>query len=284
MLGQHPQMYGLPETHLFSAAFIGEWWDLCERSNFEMADGLLRAIAELYFGEQTETTVRRAVGWLRRRAHYTTGYLLEILANRVHPHILVEASPSMASDLGILERAYSMFPDAKFIHLVQHPRGYGEAVIEAINDAKVHGPVPQWLLQLASYSNLTTNSEPSISWRVLHLNISEFLKSIHRDQKMLIRAEDLFAEPSPGLKRIAAWMGLRTDDDAVESMKHPEQSVYACFGPQNAVYGNDAFFLKDPALRPKQACYSLDGPLSWRHDGQGFLPEVKDFAQQFGYE
>src|SRR5713226_5842329 len=85
MLGQHPQMYGLPELELFAAETIGEWWDLCSESTFPRAHGALREVAQLYYGEQTEETVKLARGWLRRRAHFTTGYFLEVLARKVHP-------------------------------------------------------------------------------------------------------------------------------------------------------------------------------------------------------
>src|SRR5262249_19734784 len=149
----------------------------------------------------------------------------------------------------ILRRVYSMFPNARFIHLVQHPRSYEEGVIEAISEAKAHGPVPQWLLQLACCPDLERNSSsrvapeshafnPSRSWCILHMNICEFLKSIPDDQSMLVRAEDLFAKPAQKLRRIAGWMGLRTGDDAVKAMQHPERSPYARLGPPNAVYGN----------------------------------------------
>ena len=57
MLGQHPQMYSLPETHLFLAETISEWWEICAKSSFNMAHGLWRAIAELYFGRQTESQI-----------------------------------------------------------------------------------------------------------------------------------------------------------------------------------------------------------------------------------
>ena len=82
MLGQHPQMYGLPETHLFGCATMAEWWAACEEQTFPRAHGLLRAVGELFFGGQTEATIRQASGWLRRRSHFTTGMLMETLAAR----------------------------------------------------------------------------------------------------------------------------------------------------------------------------------------------------------
>ena len=67
-------------------------------------------------------------------------------------------------------------------------------------------------------------------------------------------------------------------------MKRPEASPFACFGPLNAVFGNDPKFLRDPKLRPyRRRPQSLDGPLSWRADGASFHPRVIEMAHGFGY-
>ena len=54
MLGQHPQMYGLPEVHLFAAETMAEWWRQCAEATFNMDHGLMRVAAQLFFGDQTE--------------------------------------------------------------------------------------------------------------------------------------------------------------------------------------------------------------------------------------
>src|SRR5712692_1799584 len=129
-------MYALPETHLLLAETVGEWWEICAGSSFSMADGLFRAVAQLYFGEQTERSIVLARAWLRRRLPFATGYILELLAEQVRPRMVVEKSPSIVFHIGSMQRAYRMFPQARFIHLLQHPRAHAEAVVSAIRDAK----------------------------------------------------------------------------------------------------------------------------------------------------
>src|SRR5438874_1680076 len=121
MLGRHADLYSLPETHLFVAENVGEWFDVCRSSSFDMSHGLLRAIAQLYFGGQTEETVLLARAWLRRRTTFSTGYLLELLAKRTYPRVVIERSPSIVYHVSSMERALRMFPQARFIHLLQHP-------------------------------------------------------------------------------------------------------------------------------------------------------------------
>ena len=102
---------------------------------------------------------------------------------------------------------------------------------------------------------------------------------------MRVRGEDLLSEPDTYLRKIAEWLGLRTDEEALEAMKHPEQSPYACIGPANAPFGNNRGFLQAPALRPYSPAQKLklEGALSRRDTGGEFSPEVKELAREFGY-
>jgi hypothetical protein len=293
MLGQHPQMYGLPEVHLFGVETIAEWWQQCAEATFNMDHGLVRVVAQLFFGEQTEENVRRAAGWLQRRAHFTTGLLVEALAERVQPRILVDKSPSVVYHVETLRRVYAMFPQARFLHLVRHPRGHGESVMKYLRERRKLGPLPQnhWLLHLAAYPNGDEHAEessdidPQRAWLALHRNICEFLEGVPASQALRVRSEDLVRSPERGLREVLAWLGLRTDDEAIEEMKHPERSPYACYGPRSAHFGNDRDFLQNPVLRPARAeKHTLEGPLSWCDDGREFSAEVRELAQKFGYE
>jgi len=296
MLGQHPQMYGLPEVHLLVARTMEEWWGLCSEATFNMDHGLLRVVAQLIFGEQTEYTVKQAVGWLRRRTHCSTAELLEMLSHQVHPRILVDKSPSVVYRPEFLRHIFAVFPQARFIHLLRHPRGHGESVMKYLHARRQMGPVPtsHWLLQLAGYPSMSlvesdvikpsSELDPQRAWYVLNMNICDFLRSVPTHQQLQIRGEDVLRNPDQELVRIAGWLGLRADNGAISEMKHPERSPYASYGPPGAYFGNDRNFLRDPVLHSEAARpTTLEGPLSWRHDRAGFLPQVRQLAEQFGY-
>lgn len=299
MLGQHPQMYGLPETHLFCDETLRARAKRATDSTYPMGHGLLRAVAQLYFGRQTEPTIRKAQQWLNLRSQLTTDFFFKILADKVYPLILVDKSPSITYSVEALKQVHKKFPRARFIHLLRHPRGHCESVMRYIEERSKYGPISSthWLYQIASYpppSSVCGETpppadgrvlDPQNGWYALNKNVCEFLDTVPSDRKMEVRAEDVLTKPDEGLRQIAAWMELRTDAKAIEEMKHPERSPYAFLGPPGGRYGNDAFFLAHPALRPSRAApQSLDGALSWRTDGQGFLPEVKRLAQQFRYK
>lgn len=302
MLGQHPQMYGLPETHLFVDERLDGWWGRASGESFQMTHGLLRAVSEICFGEQSERTVALAAAWLKRRRTYTSGMVFEELARAVAPAVAIEKSPSTVYTAEALQRLQRFFPQARFMHLVRHPRGYCSSVIKYLRtlakpayqprDGPASAGPPQWISDLAHFAGIAPDGDrrasdvldPQGGWYVYNHNVVRFLESVPPDQQMTVRGEDLLQDPDGNLAEVAAWLGLRTDAGAIEEMKHPERSPYASFGPTGARLGNDILFLEHPAIRPGRGHdQSLDGPLSWRQDGAGFAPEVTRLARWFGY-
>jgi len=293
MLGQHPQMYALPELHLFSTETMAAWLHACSHESYQMDHGLARVVAELYFGGQTDYAVARARGWLRRRVHLNTGYILELLGQRLSPLIPVEKSPSVVYRTEFMQRSFNMFPDARFIHLVSHPATWCVGVTETIAELSLQQPLSpsHWLVQLTSFPRLAQGelpdvpvADPQVGWHSLHTGIAAFLDTVPRRQRLTVRGEDLLSASNQGLIDVASWLGLRTDSDALDEMRHPERSPFAGYGPASAPFGSDIFLVQKPVLRPGWLeARSLDSPVSWRSDGQGLFPEVKDLAGQFGY-
>jgi hypothetical protein len=292
MLGQHPDLYGFPETQLFTTETIAEKIKIDPQAPDRIRNGLLRVVAQLYFGEQTESSVTLARAWLRRRAHLTTGYVFELLARRVYPLTPVEKSPDYVYDINSFRRAFNFFPNARFIHLLRHPRGYCESNLRYYQGLRE--PPPPWMLCGKEISGVSgsdgkdrgdpTFLDPQRGWFLHNIRIRKFLESVPQAQKVCVRGEDLLCDPDRGLSRIANWLGVPADPEAIEGMKHPERSDYAFIGPRNARYGNSPSFLDNPTLRPEMAkSHSLDGSLPWRPDNCGFLPPVRELAAEYGY-
>ena len=283
MIGQHPQMYGLPELHPFVAATIAGRARFQAQRRHNVNGGLLRVIAELFFGAQTAETVELARGWLNRRWAFSPSYVMEQIGERVSPRILVDKSPSTSTSIIYLNRAGRMFPDARFIHLVRHPRSRCESVVAVRTQRRCkrrgidHESVGEHLFRIKA--NLPQQ------WLNINQNILRFLSEIPAERQRRVRGEDLLSDPDTHLREIAGWLGLRTDQEAVNAMKHPENSPYACIGPPGAKGGNDRIFLENPALRPlpNRPAY-LAGPLPWSGDEEGFSRGVRQLARSFGYE
>ena len=282
MLGMHPQAYGLPELCLFNVDTLIELW---QGSNSEVSEngplvrhGLLRAVAEIYSGEQRSTTINMAMAWASVRESWDTGRVFQEIVDKLHPLVVVEKSPSYTMSVKRMRAIYRTFPQARFVHLVRHPVAQCKSLM-AINDGA-------FCLKVEAFE-LTDNYamiEPQIAWHDININILDFLDEVPPEQQIRLRGEDVMADPQRYLGEIARWAGWRHDVEAVEAMMHPERSPFACFGPINALFGNDPNFLSGPTFRPHTPKVPpLSKAVPWRSDGRGLYPEVVSLAQQFGY-
>jgi hypothetical protein len=282
MLGQHPQAFGLPELCLFNVDTLVDLW---KGSKTEIAEngaiarqGLLRAVAEIWGGEQRTATINMAFAWASRREQWSTAQVFQEIVAQIHPLVAVEKSPSYTMSVKRMQAIHRAFPDARFIHLVRHPVAQCKSLM-AINDGA-------FCLKMESIEIGEEHAmlEPQIAWHDINVNILNFLDEVPPERQLRMRGEDIMAEPERRLAEIARWVGLRDDADAIAQMMHPERSPFACFGPINAMFGNDPNFLAGPTFRPhKPKVPPLDKPVPWRDDGGGLYPEVIEMAREFGY-
>ena len=276
VLGQHPQLYGLPETNFFVADTVaGIFQRFAGPGDRHRTHGLARTIAQLHDGEQTEATVERAWQWLRERPAMTVRELAWHVAARAPDRQLVEKSPSNCAEPSNLARLYHTFPAARFLHLTRHPRSTGKSLNQARQGQRAPG---------ASASAPLDPVRIEENWLKVHGYILRFTEQLPIEQSIRLQGEQLLADPDRYLAQIAAWLGIRADAEAIERMKHPENSPFACIGPANARGGNNRKYLEDPRLRvgsPSPA--NLTDPLEWMPSGEGFSPTTVALARFFGY-
>jgi hypothetical protein len=288
MIGVHPEMFGLPETNLFARDTYGKMAPFYKiRPPFQ--HGLLRAYAELGFGEQNDENINVVKAWLEGQKQTPTRNLFEDLGSLAAPRELVEKSPLHVYSRESLDNIAQSFPEARFLHLTRHPRGTCESIyamrqdtLEKVNRfrSKVGGKQGSFEGPMTSKLEMT----PERMWFDPHVNILEFLEEVPEEQQMRLRGEDLLSDPDVYLAEIARWLGISDSPDAIAAMKHPEMSAFAKLGPQGARYGNDPSFLEAPELRPyKRKKENFVEPLSW-DPKLVFSEAVIELADLLGYE
>lgn len=271
MIGQHPELYGLPEVNLFAADTLRgllRWFEFRPR----LSHGLLRAVAELGLGAQTAENVATAKDWLNESGSLPTSDLYRDMADWAGGRGLVDKSPLHVYEERALSRMLDGFPDARFIHLVRHPRSTCESVSSL-----------QTAIREGGGRTLPRELDPDQVWLYPHQRIDGFLGQIPSAQHRLIRGETFLAEPEANLADLCHWLGISDDREALEEMLHPERSPYACLGPRNAPFGTDPSFIRNPALRrfvPKPT--SLDGPVAMPGNPL-FSEELIEYARALGY-
>jgi hypothetical protein len=294
MIGQHPQFYGLLETQLLARDTLQAWWE--SFGNGVHSHGLSRAVAEIVYGGQSAYEVQAAREWLWLRRERSTADLLAELAALVHPLVVIEKTPMVTYSAEHMERTRENFPDARFLHLVRHPIGYGCSLLEFYHrfsqvrsasetEALLCNP-ESIFFGLMSKPGDVHALDPQRCWYLRQSAVVAFLRGVPPRQQMRMRAEDLLVCPSASLGAIARWAGVRDDPFAIEEMTHPERSPFASIGPWNARLGGDPKFLKNPVLQSaKTRIPSLEDPIPWSSRGSrvGLRPEVKSLASEFGY-
>jgi hypothetical protein len=282
MLGQHPQAFGLPELNLFNVEILKNLWGRVSTEiggDSNRRHGLLRAVAEIYSGEQTRASITMAEHWAAAREDRSTGEVYLELASKIDPLIPVEKSPAYSVSPDRLLRILKAFPDAHFIHLVRHPIPQGKSVMN-LNDG-----IFAYFVNAFEFHYNHVVVDPQIAWHDINVTILRFLAEVHHSQQLRMRGEDFFEHPEAWLRDICRWLRIRDDSEAIDSMMHPERSPFACYGPINGLFGNDPNFLRAPSFRKhKPRVPPLDSPLPWRDDDKSLRPEVVDMAREFGYK
>jgi len=276
MLGRHPQTYGLLELNLFLMDKVGELMDVLPIFRPTGLNGLLRTVAQLEFGVQNDESINAAYSWLRNRSDWRTMDILHHIMERVSPMLCIEKSPSNSFREKFIKRMFRMFPDARYLHLVRHPRATCRSIYTIM--AKTDS------VKRADSSRQTDQEE---LWARMNRLIVNFSKGLPPDQFIRIQGEQLLGEPEIYFPQILEWLGLEYNEEIFERMKHPEESPYACIGPGNAPFGSDPNFLRNPVFKQRKIPReSLDDQMSWKtgEEERTFMESTRKLAMLFGYQ
>lgn len=277
MLGQHPDLVGLPELKLFSYRTIGQleaslprFW--IERGVTHRSPGLVRALAEFEFGNQRPGSLALARAWLRERSHWSGTDVLDALMERLSPRVCVEKSPENVENSAALERLVSAYPRARYLHLTRHPVTTQRSIQAHLNRT------------LPGHSQEGQPMSGIASWFETHRRILRYAATLPSDRYRRVRAEDVLNDLRPQLRAIAAWLELPADPPAIEAMTHPEASPFASFGPSDSgvIGGNDPDFLRDPIPHRVEVPSTLDEPPGWLETRSAWQMVV-DLANRLGY-
>jgi Sulfotransferase family len=277
MIGQHPDLAGLPELKLFSYRTIGEleaslpcYW--AERGFTHRSPGLVRALAQSLFGGQTAERLAEARAWLHRHRHWSGADVFDVLLARLSPRLAVEKSPENVTTAAALRRLATAYPQARYLHLTRHP-----ATTQASMAAHLRRTVPE-------HPRIGEPMAGIAAWCDVHARILRLTATLPADRVMRVRAEDILNDAPTQLPAIANWLRLRSDAAAIESMCHPEASPFACFGPPGSgvIGGHDHGFLNDPIPRRVEIPATIELPAGWHGEPRLWRRTVK-LAHQLGY-
>lgn len=282
MIGRHPELYGFPELLLFLGETVEDMLRFCQQRHAggEMFNprppGLLRALAQINAQEQSAATIEQAYQWLLARKDWHVKQVFDHLLEGVAPRIGVEKSPWLATAPSMLHRLHHAYPQARYLHLTRHP------VTAQTSMQEFYQRLTPW--QLPGLEGLGLADYCARAWHDWHRNIMNFTATLPPVQVLRVRGEDLLDNADAHLPGLASWLGIRGDAEAIDAMKHPEDSPYAGFGPNGAkLSGYDPKFQADPRLRPSRpGPVGIELPAEW-NVAAPIRALVTELALELGY-
>ncbi|HEV2131711.1 MAG TPA: condensation domain-containing protein, partial [Longimicrobiaceae bacterium] len=191
MLAGHPDLFCPPELHLLPFDDLAEWQ--AGLGGSYLGEGLQRALMEL-IGLDPGRSRSLLAGWIEEKLPVQEVYrrLQELAA----PRRLVDKSPSYAADAGTLERAESMFENARYVHLVRHPY----AVVDSFVRTRVD--------RLVESSGADPHATAEQAWSVTNRNTLDFLARIDPARHHRVRYEELVTEPERVMRELCAFLEI----------------------------------------------------------------------------
>ena len=269
MLGQHPELYASAELECFTGSTLLGCQQFAERVPVVTLHGLLRSLAQLLHGEQSDAAIAAARRWLDQRLDWSGAELVGWIETVIAPRRLVEKSPIHMLRSESLARLVEVVKWEPMLHLVRHP---------LMAMASLRGAYQRSGRSL-------TEAEALSSWVTAHTNILRFTAELTHNPTLVLRCEGLLAEPEANLLRVCGHLGVDASPAAITAMLHPECSPYAFPGPPSAPSGNDPHWMHAPALR-RRPWVPLP-PLSKLWLVEDLEPQlvlrIMSLAEQFGY-
>ena len=121
MLGQHPKLYACAELECFTGDTLADCLAYAQRVPIVTMHGLLRTVAQLHIGEQTDSSVMAARQWLQARATWSGAQLVAWLEAQIAPLRLIEKSPIHVLRWPAMQRLAAVCAHQPAVHLCRHP-------------------------------------------------------------------------------------------------------------------------------------------------------------------
>ena len=233
MLGQHPALYACAELECFTGDTLADCLAYAERVPVITMHGLLRTLAQLLCGEQSDRSVMAARQWVEAREHWSGAQLVTWLETRIAPLRLIEKSPIHVLRWTAMQRLAAVGVNQPAVHLSRHPL----SAVRSLMTAYSHRGQP------------LNPSQALRSWVQGHRQCLRYSAELAQAPTLLLHCEDLLRAPEAALQRVCAHLRLDSTPASLAAMLHPERSPYACLGPKLAPTGNDPNWMQSPVLR-----------------------------------
>ena len=276
MIGEHPELIGLPETNIFRDDTVGALLKRFSHRNKQRRSGLLRTIAHFHDWVQTEETIIAAEKFLEARGDWSYRDIAKYIEKLAAPYGIVEKSISTCRDATTLARVREAWPDAFYIHITRQP----ESIINSMQN-RIDGIVEQG--QAKGFSKKIQNFSLDDYYIHFTTTILEFMDTLPLGKSINLHGEDFLTDAPTYLKQICEWLGLDSGEAAIDAMMHPENNPFAHLGPDNAQAGMSLSFLENPKFSGKPVPVKPLVHGAHNRDLTGKQSTIAHLGSQLGY-
>ncbi|MDJ0634241.1 MAG: alpha/beta fold hydrolase [Xenococcaceae cyanobacterium MO_188.B29] len=199
MLAGHPALSSPPELHLLP--FENMQQRQKELGISHLGEGLQRAFMEL---KGIDAQASQALVDSITQENLSVREVYQMLQKLAGDRLLVDKSPTYASNRETLESSEAIFSNAKYIHLVRHPY----AVIESFARMRMD--------KLIGAKNSNPYQLAESIWTNSNQNILDFQQLIDRDRLLLVQYEELVTQPRQVMERVCDFLAIPFDEAVLQ--------------------------------------------------------------------
>ncbi|MGK7949277.1 MAG: alpha/beta fold hydrolase [Xenococcaceae cyanobacterium] len=199
MLAGHRALSSPPELHLLPFKNMQQRQE--ELGISHLGEGLQRAFMELkgIDAQESQELVDNIV-----KENLSVREVYQMLQKLAGDRLLVDKSPTYASNRETLEKAEEIFSNAKYIHLVRHPY----AVIESFARMRMD--------KLIGAQNSNPYQLAESIWTNSNQNILDFQQLIDSDRLLLVQYEELVTQPRQVMERVCDFLAIPFDEAVLQ--------------------------------------------------------------------
>ena len=195
MLAGHFGLFSPPELHLLPFDNMAE--REAELGVSQLGEGLKRAFMALKAISAAES---QALVAELTQENLSVAEAYQMLQQLAGDRLLIDKSPTYASNRETLAKAETIFNNAKYIHLVRHPY----AVIESFARMRMD--------KLVGSLNGDPHKLAELIWRDSNQNILDFAQDIDPQRYHLVYYEDLVSKPQAVMTEICDFLEVPYND------------------------------------------------------------------------
>ena len=309
LLGGHPDFYGAPHLNLLAFEELWQYISYGAIPRDPHLHGLWRYLGVMLTGEQSMQSMQTAQRWLNRRSQRPVAEVHARLRQLAAPRRLVDYSPLVAQNAAAMRRAIAALPDdTVVIHLTRDPRVQGRAmclpvwqsIMTSLDFWDRRGRYQACMdvfeigEQFIDWSVTPPVFDPQFAWHRTQTAAREVLAELPAERGLHLDLDAMLAAPEAALADLLGRLGASADSATIAAMLNTGLTDYSLPGPYVAPFGVDFEMIgRSVAGALERGARSgagqavrgtAAGPLPWRGDGEGLLPEVGALAHSLGYE